>query len=179
MNDADTPHPESPGTARRGAGGRLPFEVLIERHGPALLRFCTARLGPDRGEDAFQETLLAALRHYDELRAPGAAVGWLFSIAQRKIVDAARTRANQPVASDELEEHTATWHDPEPDSGIWVQVARLPPKQREAVGLRYLADLSHDDIAQVAGTSVEAARRNVFEGLRRLRKDLADDRLDL
>lgn len=179
MNDADPPRPKSPGAVRPGAAARLPFEVLVERHGPAVLRFCRARLGPDRGEDAFQETLLAALRHYDDLREPGAAVGWLFSIAQRKIVDAARTRANQPVASDRLEDHTATWHDPEPDSGIWVQVARLPPKQREAVGLRYLADLSHDDIAQATGTSVEAARRNVFEGLKRLRRDLADDRRDL
>lgn len=153
--------------------------MLVERHGPALLRFCNARLGPTRGEDAFQETLLAALRHYDDLRSPDAAAGWLFSIAQRKIVDAARTAANQPVVSDQLEEHAAVWHDPEPGSGIWRQVARLPPKQREAVGLRYLADLSHAEIAGVAGTSVEAARRNVFEGLKRLRKDLPDDRLAL
>ena len=35
-----------------------------------LLRFCVARLGPDRGEDVFQETLLSALAHYEQLRDP-------------------------------------------------------------------------------------------------------------
>src|SRR4029077_3238010 len=47
---------------RRSVRPLVPFELVIERHGPAVLRFCVARLGPDRGEDAFQETLLAALR---------------------------------------------------------------------------------------------------------------------
>lgn len=148
-----------------------PFEVVVERHGPGLLRFCVARLGPDRGEDCFQETLLAALRAYDDLRDPGAVAGWLFQIAHRRIVDAARAGARAPTpAGDAVEEHLAPWRDPEPgDGAIWSRVAALPPKQREAIGLRYLADLSHADVAAVMGTSVEAARRNVFEGLRRLR----------
>ena len=148
-----------------------PFEAVVERHGRGLLRFCVARLGPDRGEDCFQETLLAALRAYDDLRDPDAVAGWLFRIAHRKIVDAARAGGRAPVpAGDAVEEHLTPWHDPEPgDPGIWTRVAALPPKQREAVGLRFLADLSHADVATVMGTSVEAARRNVFEGLRRLR----------
>jgi len=142
----------------------------VERHGPGVLRFCVARLGPDRGEEAFQETLLAALRAYERLREPAAVGGWLFQIAQRKIVDTARGAARTPVPSgDAVQERLAPWHDPEPGSGIWAQVATLPPKQREAVGLRYLADLSHADVAVVMGTSEDAARRNVFEGLRRLR----------
>ena len=87
------------------------------------------------GEDAFQETLLAGLRHYDDLRDPGAAASWLFSIAQRKIVDAARARSAQPIADDDLEAHGAVWHDPEPAGDVWARVARLPPKQREAIGL--------------------------------------------
>jgi DNA-directed RNA polymerase specialized sigma24 family protein len=58
---------------------------------------------------------------------------------------------------------------------VWSQVAALPPKQREAVALRYMADLSHSDIAAAIGTTADAARRNVSEGLNRLRRDLADD----
>jgi DNA-directed RNA polymerase specialized sigma24 family protein len=58
---------------------------------------------------------------------------------------------------------------------VWSQVAALPPKQREAVALRYMADLSHGDIAAAMGTTVDAARRSVYEGLQRLRRDLADD----
>jgi RNA polymerase sigma factor (sigma-70 family) len=101
--------------------------------------------------------------------------GWLFSIAQHKIVDSARSQARTPTASDQIEEHVAAWHDPDPAEDVWSRVAALPPKQREAVALRYMADLSHGDIAEAMGTTADAARRNVFEGLKRLRRDLADD----
>jgi len=50
-------------------------------------------------------------------------------------------------------------------------VGKLPPKQRQAIGLRFLADLSHAEIGVAMGTSTAAARRNVFEGLRRLRRE--------
>jgi RNA polymerase sigma factor (sigma-70 family) len=149
-----------------------PFEAVIELHGPAVLRFCVAQSGPERGEDVFQETMLAALRAYDELRDAAAIRPWLFAIAARKAVDShrGRARAPEPVA------------DPEPppvedafrDDGIWRLVHSLPGKQRTAVALRYLADLSHREIAEVMGTSEDAARRNVFEGLRWLREHSED-----
>jgi RNA polymerase sigma factor (sigma-70 family) len=57
------------------------------------------------------------------------------------------------------------------DAALWARVGALPDKQRHAVALRYLADLSHAEIAEAMGISEPAARRNVFEGLRRLRED--------
>jgi RNA polymerase sigma factor (sigma-70 family) len=156
-----------------------PFEAVIELHGPAVLRFCVAQTGSERGEDVFQETMLAALRAYDEVRDPGAIGSWLFSIAARKAVDShrGRARAPEPVA------------DPEPppldddgpvlsNDGIWQLVRSLPGKQRTAVTLRYLADLSHREIAEVMQTSEDAARRNVFEGLRRLREHVTETLLE-
>ncbi len=56
------------------------------------------------------------------------------------------------------------------DDALWRRVRTLPDKQREAVALRYVADLSHREIAEVMETSEAAARRNVFEGLEQLRK---------
>jgi RNA polymerase sigma factor (sigma-70 family) len=152
-----------------------PFERVIDLHGAAVLRFCAAQAGSERAEDCFQETMLAALRAYDKVRDPSAVRSWLFSIAQRKAVDAHRVRAREPepvaepetaaaaVASDGIAVYEA---------GIWRHVGSLPDKQRTAVALRYLADLSHAEIAEVMATSTEAARRNVFEGLKRLREQL-------
>jgi RNA polymerase sigma factor (sigma-70 family) len=147
-----------------------PFEGVIELHGPAVLRFCAAQVGPERGEDVFQETMLAALRAYDEVRDPAAIRSWLFSIAARKAVDSHRQRARAPVPVSDPEPQAAAGSDELPDDGIWDQVRSLPGKQRTAVTLRYLADLSHREIAEVMRTSEDAARRNVFEGLRRLRE---------
>lgn len=147
----------------------LPFERVVELYGPALLRFCATQAGSDRAEDVFQETMLSALRAYDGVREPASVRAWLYSIAARKAIDAHRDRARapQPIA------------DPEPaavaadvgffDARIWAHVRDLPDKQRQAVTLRFLADLSHGEIAEVMQTSEAAARRNVFEGLNRLR----------
>jgi RNA polymerase sigma factor (sigma-70 family) len=149
-----------------------PFERVIELHGPALLRFCIAEAGPARADDCFQETLLAALRAYPRLRDPRAVRGWLFSIAARKAIDLQRGEARAPRPAEECEPGDFGCEAPERDPALWARVRALPPKQRQAVTLRYVADLSHADIAEAMGTSEAAARRNVFEGLARLRKAL-------
>jgi RNA polymerase sigma factor (sigma-70 family) len=59
-----------------------------------------------------------------------------------------------------------------PDDGLWEAVAALPPKQRAAVALRNGSDLPHAEIAAALGCSPEAARRNLHEGIKRLRKEL-------
>jgi DNA-directed RNA polymerase specialized sigma24 family protein len=51
-------------------------------------------------------------------------------------------------------------------------VRALPPKQRQAVALRTILDLAYDEIASTMQISVEAARRNVYEALKTLRKQL-------
>jgi RNA polymerase sigma factor (sigma-70 family) len=147
-----------------------PFEQVIDVHGPAVLRFCAAQAGSERAEDCFQETMLAALRSYETVRDPAAIRSWLFSIAARKAVDAHRERVRAPEPSADLESLAFAEDAAIRDGGIWREVRSLPDKQRSAVALRYLADLSHREIAEVMGTSEAAARRNVFEGLNRLRE---------
>jgi RNA polymerase sigma factor (sigma-70 family) len=148
-----------------------PFEQLIELHGEAVLRFCRARAGAEHAEDAFQETMLAALRAYDQVRDPDAILGWLFSIAARKTVDLHRQRVRAPAPVEDPEGLLPAGRDQLPDRGIWELVRTLPHKQRQAVTLRYLGDLTNGEIAQVMQTSVEATRRSVFEGLRRLQAE--------
>jgi RNA polymerase sigma factor (sigma-70 family) len=153
-------------------GGLPPFEQVVERYGPALLRFCAAQAGAQRADDCFQETMLAALRSYDRVRDAGALRSWLYSIALRKAIDLHRERARAPEPAADLEAFGAAAEPAHRDGALWARVSALPPKQQQAVTLRYLADLSHKEIAAVMRTSEAAARRNVFEGLARLRADL-------
>jgi RNA polymerase sigma factor (sigma-70 family) len=160
-------------TARRRP--RLPpFERVLEEHGPAVRRFCIAQAGPQRADDCFQETMLAALRAYADLRDPGAIKAWLFSIAARKAIDAHRARARAPEPNDQIDEQAvvAAPATPADEDEIWEQVRTLPDKQRQAVTLRFRGDLVHREVAEAMGTTEAAARRNVFEGLERLRKDV-------
>jgi RNA polymerase sigma factor (sigma-70 family) len=147
-----------------------PFEQVVESHGRSLLRFCLARAGSDRGEDVFQEAMIAALRAYPELRDPDAVRPWLFAIAARKCVDDARAEARAPVPIADPDAAADQSREAPPfDAAVWAGVRQLPEKQRQAVGLRYIADLSHREIGDVMGISTEASRRNVLEGLRKLR----------
>jgi RNA polymerase sigma factor (sigma-70 family) len=91
----------------------------------------------------------------------------------RKAIDLHRERARSPKPVEDLEALAAAG---EPaahrDEALWARVRRLPDKQRHAVTLRYLAGLSHREIASIMRTTDAAARRNVFEGLARLRREL-------
>jgi RNA polymerase sigma factor (sigma-70 family) len=148
-----------------------PFHSLVDDHGADLHRYLVAVAGPHDGADAFQETLLAALRAYPGVTSDGNLRGWLFTIAHRKVIDQARSRARRalPVAeTPDVGVHDAVAH--EAGGELWAAVAELPTKQRSAVVQRYLLDRPYAEIAQVIGSSEAAARQNVRAGLRRLRQ---------
>jgi len=130
-------------------------------------------VGREGAEDCFQETFLAALRAYPKLGNAGNLRGWLLTIAHRKAIDHHRARGRNPVPVAEVAEVGVEDGIPERDERLWNAVGALPPKQRAAVALRYGSDLPHAEIAAALGCSPEAARRNLHEGLKRLRKELA------
>jgi RNA polymerase sigma factor (sigma-70 family) len=59
------------------------------------------------------------------------------------------------------------------DPELWTAVTGLPPKQRSAVVLRFATDMSYAGIARALDCSEAAARRNVHEGLEKLRREYA------
>ena len=94
----------------------------------------------------------------------------MLTIAHRKAIDATargrggRCRSRSPPERGDAANGAAS------DGGAVEAVRELPPKQRAAVVLRFVNDLAHDEIGRVLGCSEEAARRNVHEGLKKLRE---------
>lgn len=149
-----------------------PFErFFAEQRGP-VYRYLVAAVGPSEADDCFQETFLAALRGYRRLRDGSRLRAWALTIARSKAVDAHRRRGRRPVPVEEPDPGPARDGRPDrvADAAIWEDVRGLPPKQREAVTLRFAADLSYRDVAAVMGCTPEAARRSVHEGVKRLRE---------
>jgi RNA polymerase sigma-70 factor (ECF subfamily) len=58
---------------------------------------------------------------------------------------------------------------------VRAAVARLPKTQRATLVLRVYQDLSHQEIADVLGSSVSAVKTNFFHALRNLRRLLEKD----
>src|SRR6201990_1338223 len=149
-----------------------PFQTLIDEHGGEVMAVLRGAVGREGAEDAFQETFLAALRAYPNLREARNLRGWLVTIAHHKAIDHHRARGRAPVAVESVREGAV--FDPDPADGeVWRSVAALPPKQRTAVTLRFVSDLPHEEIAAALGCSPAAARRSLHEGLKRLRKEMA------
>jgi RNA polymerase sigma factor (sigma-70 family) len=154
-----------------------PFQQLLDLYGRDVHRFLVATVGALDADDAYQETWLAALRAYPRLRHDANLRSWVLTVAHRKAIDEFRARRRQPVPAEDLPEPPAppVARD-DADGDLWAHVRRLPPKQRTALALRFVADADYQEISAVMGSSEDAARRNVHEALKRLRSEISDDR---
>jgi RNA polymerase sigma factor (sigma-70 family) len=174
-----------------------PFQRLVDDHWRDVARLATALCGPIDGPDVAQQAWLQAYAAYPRLTSTRNLRGWLFTVTHRCAMDSHRARARNPVPtpSDELPERpasraapgtgigpiaTPTLTDPAEayvarDPDLWAAVNTLPPRTRDAVVLRYVADLDHAHIARIIDTSSGMSRRLVSDGLAALRKALTDD----
>ena len=172
--------------------GPPPFQRFLDTHREDVWRFLVASVGRENADDCFQETFVSALRAYPRLRADSNLRAWVLTIAHRKALDVHRrhTRGALPVAEiaavvdreggpteSEIRRrrpsNRSASETKERDETLWDAVHELPPRQRSAILLRYVADLPHRDIATTIGCSEEAARRSLHEGLTKLRKAIA------
>ena len=148
-----------------------PFQRFLDAHRDDVWRFLVASVGRDAADDCFQETFLAAMRAYPRMR-PDNPRAWVLTIAHRKALDHFRARKRRAVPVGELPDVPGAESPEIRDDGVWQRVHALPPKQRAALLLRFAGDLTHGEVASVMGVSEEAARRNTFEGLRKLRQEM-------
>ena len=156
-----------------------PFQKLLDEHSRDVLGFLVASVGPHDAEDCFQETFIAALRRYPKLKHADNLRSWLLTIAHRKAIDHHRSRARGALPSGSAEEVGGGLGaedyalESTGQGEVWQLVSVLPPKQRSAVVLRFATDMAYAQIGEMLDTSEEAARRNVHEGLKKLRGELA------
>jgi len=151
-----------------------PFQAFLDEHRRPVLAFLRSMVGPADADDCFQETFMAALRAYETLDGDNPRA-WVMTIARNKAIDHHRAAGRRPVPKgDDLPDMAAPTR-PEPDPGLWQEVAALPDRQREAVALRFAADLRYREIARAMDTTEEAARRSVHEGLKKLRDRVGEE----
>jgi RNA polymerase sigma factor (sigma-70 family) len=151
---------------------KQPFEKVVAQHGPTVLRVCRALLRVHDADDAWSETFLSAMRAYPDLPETANVEAWLVTIARRKAIDIHRAAKRYPLTLHALPEAPTDLGVPGGGGAdLWDAVQDLSDKQRRAITYRYLAGMSHAEIAEILGGSVAAARRAAADGLRNLRKN--------
>jgi RNA polymerase sigma factor (sigma-70 family) len=152
-----------------------PFQHLLDSHGREVHRLLIALVGRHDADDCYQETWLSALRAYPRLTDASNLRGWILTVAHRKAVDHVRGRRRRAIPVADLPDRPDPFQPSGDGDEVWQRVRELPPKQRSALALRFVSDAPYSEIASLMETSEEAARRNVHEGLKRLRTEYSHD----
>ena len=156
------------------------FERLYAEHAQGLLGFLVYRTG-DRAlaEDLLADTferVLRAKRRFDPRKASEKT--WLYTIALNLLRDHARRmaaadRARQRVtAIDRAGGARGTLEAVEDRDAVQRALSALSPEEREAVALRYGADLTVPEIARLRGEKLTTVEGRVYRALRKLKADL-------
>jgi RNA polymerase sigma-70 factor (ECF subfamily) len=156
------------------------FGVLYDRYVGRIFRFVYSRVHERcLAEDITEEVFLNALKSIPNYRDTGRCFSaWLYRIACNAIVSHYRGHKN------ELDLETVT-HLAARTEGlldavvrrddsrrIWAAIDGLPPLQREAMRLKFSADLSMEDIGRTMGKSSAAIKLLVYRAVQRLRREL-------
>jgi RNA polymerase sigma-70 factor (ECF subfamily) len=158
---------------------REEFEALYQEHAGPLLAFLEYRTGNlelarDVHADAFERVLTTKWR-FDPRK--GSQKTWLYTIALNVLRDhgrrkAAEGRALAKLAAGTPEQGWAQEETLDTRDAILRGLATLGDDEREAVALRYGADLSLREIASITGTRTTTIKGRLHRGLEKLRESL-------
>jgi len=126
------------------------------------------RCGADAATDAVDEAFVRALAHWRRVEHMEAPAGWVFTVARNQL---RRTRSRRSTEQELLGRSPGDEADPgqHPSWELWDAVAALPDRERLAVALRYLGDMTERQVAEV----MKVAPGTVAATLHRARQTLA------
>ena len=162
-------------------GDQAAFAILVERHQRMVYTLAYRMLGSAAdAEDAAQETFVRAYTRLATYQPGGKFGAWLAAICSHWCLDLLRLRRRrvQTVALGKVPESDrfiAVGNEPEEralardaadDVGRWLDA--LSPSYRAVLVLRYMHDLSYNEIADALGEPVPAVRMRLFRARRQL-----------
>ena len=160
------------------------FELLVRSEAGKLFRVAWGILGQESDAwDALQEATLAAYKTRHQLRGGAAAFpAWFRRVlinrclnvlrARRKVVPVAPETLPEPEPLPSLEHHVD-------GLVIWEALESLEHDQRQVVMLRYLADLSTEQVADVLQIPAGTVKSRLYRALSRLRETMHQDGRDI
>lgn len=148
---------------------------LYRELAPAVLGYLRSQRLPDP-EDVLGEVFLQVARDVHKFDGDAAAVRrWVFAIAHNRIIDDIRRRSRRPQISDHTVPERSSPPPGDPfDERLTDALAHLTPEQREVVGLRFVADLPLEAVAELTGRRIGAVKAMQHRALATLARALED-----
>lgn len=162
------------------AGDTAAFDVLVTRHRRSVYQVCYRFVNHhEDAADLTQDTFVRAWKALGAFRGQARFSTWIYRIA----VNVCLNRVSLKTPKTDVVDFDLVADQREPAPGAAIDAAErqamvraavksLPPQQRAALILRTYHELSHQEVADIVGTSVGAVKANVFHALANLRKRL-------
>ena len=157
-------------------GDKAAFARLIERY-QRPLRYFISRLLDDAqaSEDILQDTWLTVIGRIHGLKKPEAFSVWLYRIARNKIYHQLRKKK----VWSELNENIPAPNENEDDVVSLEDIAKvhrclkmLRPEHKEVLMLRFLEQMSYQQISQVVNCNLGTIRSRIYYAKLALKKEL-------
>lgn len=175
--------------AARGEGEAM--DRLAQTHRPAACRLALALLGDrDAAEDVAQDVLVRLTAALPGFRGDAELSTWIYRVTlnlcrdhlrrkRRRAADVPLEAADDEPALSTVESPDAALDTARMRDHVRTAIGRLPEDQREAITLRYVAELSYREIARATGTPQGTVASRVFRALKRLGRDLEPRYLEM
>ncbi len=159
--------------------------ICSREYGRIIGRLCMSMLGSQQdAEDVTQETLIDAYNALESWRREGSARAWLLCIARRKCARTIdkRVRRNSKLRLVHDADRAASCEDLTENQVLRrqravaarVALGAIRPSEREALILRFGADLSFREVGEACGIEEAAARKRVSRAIAALRLSLQE-----
>ena len=151
------------------------FERFFLAEHPKLVALGLAWTGNgETARELAQEALVRAHRSWSDvsdLDVPGA---WIRRVMINLLVDDHRASARDRRLTDRLDRPGVTEAPAAPDDRWWHAVRALPDRERAAVTLHYLEELSITEVAEVLDIAPGTVKASVWHARQKLRIALSD-----
>jgi RNA polymerase sigma-70 factor (ECF subfamily) len=161
---------------RSQIGDETAFEELLRMYSPRL-RFYVSKMLHERHENAddlLQEIWLSVFRALPKLRDAAAFHAWLFRIARDRVCrEFRRPQIHISFLDEPLIAELAADADAEEavdTEAVHQHIEKLSHEHREALVLRFIENLSYEEIASVTGSTLGTVRSRIHYAKRALRR---------
>ena len=164
------------------AGTPGAFDLVVARYRRPIYQVCYRFVANhEDASDLTQDVFLRAFRGLRTFRGQASLSTWLYRIGVNVCLNrvSARTPPSEPIEArqfvdDRSESPADRLLQEERGAKVRAAIAQLPPKQRATLILRIYQEMSHQEIADVLGSSVGAVKANFFHALGNMKKLLGE-----
>jgi len=156
----------------------IAFDRLYNHYVQPVYRYLYSRVGTARdAEDLTSQTFMAAFEYLPRYRESGQFAAWLFRIARSKLMNHFRSHRREvelDAAKDIASDEDTLGHLIQDDELNCLKslIAKLDPGELDLIRLRYVAELTFAEIADLLGKREEAVKQSVYRLLTRLKRQM-------